>query len=308
MLGEPWDPVVQKDVWHFADHTGDVVASADRTALAKLAAAEKVAHQVFPGFWRLESVHHDGKAEHAAAGLSIDQADAIRTATGLLGPALAIVDQRTHAIMDRQTAVWYLKRIEEHMDQQGGTRGAALAGALRRQASDLLAFHFALSEGIDPWRQLALAHFGDVAVADYFERQIARAWLLARDLINGRESRTAAAAAKGHLAALCKNDPVAADLAADLDELLEGVVRTSSAVECVNSILRAYLWGRRHFKCRRTAQNWLNLLVLWHNMRIFKRGKRVNASPFEMAGVVVRGPDGQPTQDWLTALGYAEAA
>lgn len=87
-----------------------------------------------------------------------------------------------------------------------------------------------------------MAHFGEVAVADYFERQIARAWRLARDQINGRKSRTAVAAAKGHLAALCQNDPAAADLAADLTERLEGVVRTSSAVECVNSILRAYLW------------------------------------------------------------------
>ena len=308
LLGEPWDPIVQKDVWHFSHHAGGVVAKADRIALAKLAAAEKIAHEVSPGCWRLANVRYDGKAEHAAAGLSIDHADVIRTAAGLLGPALAIVDQRTNAIMDRQTAVWYLKRIEEYMDQQGGPRGAELAGALRRQAANLLSFHMTLSEEIEPWRRLAMAHFGDVAVTDYFERQVARVWRMTRDQTNGRKSRTATAVAKGHLAALCHNDPAAADLAADLNEILEGVVRTSSAVECVNSILRGYLWGRRHFKCRRTAQNWLNLLVLWHNMRTFQRGKRVSASPFELAGVVVRGPDGQPTTDWLTALGYAEAA
>jgi len=42
-------------------------------------------------------------------------------------------------------------------------------------------------------------------------------------------------------------DPSAEDLAAALHDLLDATVRTSAASENVNSILRAYLWGRRYF-------------------------------------------------------------
>lgn len=90
--------------------------------------------------------------------------------------------------------------------------------------------------------------------------------------------------------------------------VLDRSVRASSAVECVNGILRQFLAQRRHIHDRRRAQRWLDLLILWHNMRPFERGKREGHSPFEMAGVTVHGPDGQPTDDWLRALGYAAAA
>ncbi len=43
-------------------------------------------------------------------------------------------------------------------------------------------------------------------------------------------------------------------------------------------------------------------------MRVFQRGKRAGKSPYQLAGVRVAGPDGQPTNDWLVALGYAAAA
>jgi hypothetical protein len=95
----------------------------------------------------------------------------------------------------------------------------------------------------------------------------------------------------------CEFDPDAQCLADDLAAALDGTVRTSSACENVNSILRAYLWGRRAFKNRRTAQNWLNLLILFYNLHIFQRGKRKGDSPFDLAGVVVHAPDGQPTTD-----------
>ncbi len=130
-----------------------------------------------------------------------------------------------------------------------------------------------------------------------------------RAVTNGhRHRRDSARRAAAHVQALCHADPVAQHLAECLHVLLDGTVRTSAASENVNSILRAYLWGRRHFRDRRTAQNWLNLLVLWYNLQIFERGKRAGTTPFQLAGVTVRRPDGQPTDNWLEALGYATAA
>jgi len=146
-------------------------------------------------------------------------------------------------------------------------------------------------------------------VVDLFERDAARAWRLQRAVASGHDRlRPADGKAAAHVQALCHGDAEAGRPAQALHSLLDGTIRISSASETVNSILRANLWGRRCFRCRRTTQNWLNLLVLWHSTRVFARGKRAGKSPFQLAGVTVRARDGIPTDDWLTALGYPQAA
>ena len=45
-------------------------------------------------------------------------------------------------------------------------------------------------------------------------------------------------------------------------------------------------------------QNYLNLFTLWHNMRVYQRGKRQGQSPYQRAGIQL------PTDDWLELLGF----
>ena len=57
----------------------------------------------------------------------------------------------------------------------------------------------------------------------------------------------------------------------------------------------------RHFSapnnCRK--QSFLNLFILWHNMRVFeKRAKRAGKSPFQWAGIDLG------ESDWLNLLGF----
>lgn len=63
--------------------------------------------------------------------------------------------------------------------------------------------------------------------------------------------------------------------------------------ECINSLLRPFLRGRKS-----TDQQCLELFRFLHNVRPFSRGKRAHHSPAELAGLVV--PD-----DPLTPLGLA---
>jgi len=63
--------------------------------------------------------------------------------------------------------------------------------------------------------------------------------------------------------------------------------------ECVNSLLRPMLDGRKH-----TDQGCLELFHFLHNTRPFKRGKREGNSPAQLADLHV--PD-----DPLTLLGLA---
>lgn len=308
LLGAPFAPMIQKDVWHLTRQARQTVRDADRIALTRLAAAERKAKRLSPTFM----VIHDAngyEAAHERSDRAIATADAIRAAVDLLPEALAIVDRRTNRVLDHDTAAWYLAAIAQHLIGTDSDLAEALAGTIKRQTAELLCFHGYLDGALGTWRERALAHFAEPELVDLFERDVARAWRLRRAVTNGRYPLKAVARkAAQHAQALCHGDPDAAGLAEDLDDLLDGTIRTSSASENVNSILRAYLWGRRYFPTRRTAQHWLNLLVLWHNMRVFERGKRAGKSPFQRAGVKVYAPDGRPTDDWLVALGYAAAA
>jgi hypothetical protein len=55
--------------------------------------------------------------------------------------------------------------------------------------------------------------------------------------------------------------------------------RTSSTIECLNSLLRPYLNGRKQ-----VAQGFLELFRFFHNTHRFVRGQRADSSPLELAG------------------------
>ena len=67
--------------------------------------------------------------------------------------------------------------------------------------------------------------------------------------------------------------------------------RTSSAIECLNSLLRPYLNGRKQ-----VSQGFLDLFRFFHNTHRFVRGLRAGFTPLELAG-------GPTIADPLTFLG-----
>jgi hypothetical protein len=66
--------------------------------------------------------------------------------------------------------------------------------------------------------------------------------------------------------------------------------------ECVNSLLRPFLDGRKQ-----TDQGCLDLFRFWHNVHPFERGKRAGHSPAQLVGIDV-------PADVLTLLGLAPKA
>jgi hypothetical protein len=67
-----------------------------------------------------------------------------------------------------------------------------------------------------------------------------------------------------------------------LNEVLSRSWRGSMLAECVNSLLRPILDGRKH-----TDQGSLELFRFLHNARPFRRGKRANHSPAQLVGLDV---------------------
>lgn len=82
------------------------------------------------------------------------------------------------------------------------------------------------------------------------------------------------------LAARLSKDPVAAY--ARVSEVLEHVLRCSSAVECLNSIVR--MQQARH---RNLSQPMLDLKRLYWNCRPFREGKRAEKCPYQLLGAVL---------------------
>jgi hypothetical protein len=76
-----------------------------------------------------------------------------------------------------------------------------------------------------------------------------------------------------------------------VDEVLRQVVRASSAVECVNSVVRMHQARHRH-----VSQDMLDLKRLYWNCRAFRHGKRRGGCPYELLGLKL------PTADWWTLL------
>lgn len=78
-----------------------------------------------------------------------------------------------------------------------------------------------------------------------------------------------------------------------LSQILDRSWRGSMLAECVNSLLRPVLDGRKH-----TDQGCLELFRFLHNVHTFERGKRAGHSPAQLVGLDV-------PEDALTLLGLA---
>ena len=84
----------------------------------------------------------------------------------------------------------------------------------------------------------------------------------------------------------------------ELMHILDAAGHTNSINECINSILKPFLHSRQSFRNLATLQAYLDLFVLWYNMRPIQRGKRQGQSPFQMAGIQT------DSDDWLALLGF----
>jgi hypothetical protein len=76
-----------------------------------------------------------------------------------------------------------------------------------------------------------------------------------------------------------------------VDALLRHAVRASSAVECVNSVVRMHQGRHRH-----VSQGLLDLKRLYWNCRVFREGKRKGKSPYDLLGLHL------PSSDWWQLL------
>ena len=292
------DAAIQRDTWHPQYDVSRVVGDLCREARKNEKVAAKLEKQLTTRKWTdavfdewVSLVEHSEDIRY--------QIEQLRFWQDCLRDACEIVDLCSGEIRNSAINRWLLDETLQGLGQLTHPRIQKFTKKLAAQAPDLLTFLAGLLQPLQDWRTRTAQHFPDPNWVTFFQSAVARLWRLEHALRNGHQQcQTDLNQIHQQVAELIADDPIAHTLAQDLLNILERVVRTSSAAEAINSVLRPYFNGRRESTDQTSRQLFLNLFALWFNMHTFDRGPRKNKSPYQLAGIDLG------THDWLTLLGY----
>jgi hypothetical protein len=291
------DAAIQKDVWHPLTDVRKVIQDVEREALRKLEVADHLEKRLRKA-WD-ETLFAKWVEVDTQMNALLAQSHQLSLLRGYLWDAVELVDGRSGEIRSRAINQWLAEEALKEMKQLSHERIHKLATRLEDVLPDILTF----LDGIDPplasWQARAEAHFCNPTWAACFQASVARLWRLEQAVRNGQQRfRKAVIEAQHWLALWIETNPAVQALAEQLLSLLESTVRTSSAAETINSVLRPYLDRRRECTDLVSRQLFLNLFVLWFNLHPFERGPRKGKSPYELAGIDLG------STDWLSLLGF----
>jgi hypothetical protein len=291
---------VQKDLWHIQRDGGQLCLDLERSAFGatrQVMALEKKLRKawkddLFSQYVTAVETEEKRYEQHAAFVTWFDH----------LCDALEIVDLPSGAIRDKATNQWLLDESLNAMAAIEHGRVQKWLRTLRRYQTQILTWMDWLEPTLDAFQTQLAQVIEHPLTQSQFMRLVAKEWRLRQAFTNGhRHLSTAARTTTAMLhSVLADMQPLVA-LAQQLSDLLDAACRTSSLVESLNGLLKQFLHNRRSFPRVEHLQNYLNLFTLWHNMRVFQRGKRQGMSPFQRAGIQM------DTDDWLTLLGYHPA-
>jgi hypothetical protein len=291
------DVPVQKDIWHIQRDGSQVLRDLERAAFRATRQVIKLEKQLLKQW---DDNLFDEKYVPAVMKeeLCYDQHADFGEWLSHLIDALELVDWRSGETRDRAINEWLLEETLTAMSDIDQFRVQKWVKTLRRHQSQLLTSLDWLEASLRPYRK-QLAQIIPDDQQESFIRAVARHWRLQQALINGHRSfHQPGQDAKVTLQSLVANDSQRRQMVEKLLSLLDASCRTSSMIEGINGLLKQFLHNHQAFRSPETLQLYLNLFVLWHNMRVFERGKRQGKSPYQLAGIDLG------TDDWLALLGY----
>ncbi|MEI6225366.1 MAG: hypothetical protein WCS72_11455 [Deltaproteobacteria bacterium] len=291
------------DLAHLPCHVGDwfhplllaglVAAQYERRAYAALAQQYQREEQIWQARTakRLENHWRKWEAEQAAAAQAIATYDQWRLLRLRLRALAAQFDWTTGCVSNPGRVQADLLALAEELDPWAqGTQAKDLVSLLRHQAQALTAALPLLQQALIPLQQA----WGEAAT-----HVVCRLWQALQDWAfpfwTPEQRRQLEHAITESLA--WASTHLGAHLEV-LQHLVAAILaqwpRTSSAIECLNSLLRPFLNGRKQ-----VAQGFLELFRFYHNTHPFVRGPRLGHSPLELAG-------GPRIEDPLAFLGLGE--
>lgn len=205
----------------------------------------------------------------------------------VLREQLSVVDE-TGRLRERGEAEGEIATALELFDTLGSASLSKAVAKTRRALPDLLAY-------FDVAQTVVTALVRELPIAPTTFRQVCRAhhWYTRAITAKTPEGRQPCQGAERALLEQAAKDPWYTDaIQRHMYDRLDDVVQSSSLVECVNSIVRPYLNTTRN----QVTQEFLNLIMFYHNHRRYRAGKRAHHTPMEL---LTRQP--QET-DWLQLL------
>lgn len=291
------DVPVQKDVWHIQRDGSQVLRDLERAAFRATKQVVKLEAQLLKAW---DETLFDEKYVPAVMKEErrYDQHAAFAEWVSHFVDALELVDWRSGEIRDPAINEWLLEESLTAMTAIDHPRLQKWVKTLRRHQSQLLTGLDWLATSLQSYRE-QLSQVVSDDQQESFLQIVARHWRLQQALINGHRSfRQQAQEAAVAFESLIANGSQRRQMAEKLLDLLNAACRTSSMMEGVNGLLKQFLHNHQAFRSPETLQLYLNLFVLWHNMRVFQRGKRQGKSPYQLAGI------DPGADDWLSLLGY----
>lgn len=292
----------QKDIWHIQRDGATIRRALERAAYRAMTKVIDLEKQL------LKEWGDDLFTEKYIPAVTKEMAtiachDQFETWLNYLHDALALVDIRSGEIRDSATSQWFLEEILTGMEQIEQKQVEKFVKTLRNHQPQLLTFLDWIATALAAYDARLTACIPDTQARLQFIQAVARSWLLDQKLINGhRQWHPEAQKAASLVKSVTDTDVALAEFALSLRQILDASGRTSSLIESINSLLKSFFRNRKGFKNQETMQAFLNLFVLWHNMRVYDpRCKRGGKSPFQLAGIDLG------TDDWLTLLGYPPA-
>lgn len=289
---------VQKDAWHLQRAGSRVRLFLEKAAYRAMGQVIKLEKQLVKAWdaTLFEQHYLPAVLQEAHA---IAHHDAFAVWLGHLCDAFELVAGRSGEIRDLATATWLLDESLTALSSIDQPRVQGFVKTLRNHQPQLLTALTWLEAALPGLRQAVAEHLPDLDDQKRFERTVARHWRLRQALINGHSRlRPQADQAQADLNSLIADDVTSDRLAARLLQILDSTTRTSSLIECINGLLKSFLNNRQCFQDQETMQAYLDLFVLWHNMRPYQRGKRRGQSPYQSAGI------DPGCNDWLELLGF----
>lgn len=289
---------VQKDSWHIQRDGAQVSRDLERAAFRATRQVLKLEKQLLKQ-WDDRLFEEQYIPAVAKEERLYEQHDHFAQWLAHLNDALELVDWRSGEIRERPTNEWLLTETLTAMAQIDQPRVQKWVKTLRRHQGQLLTSLDWLAGSLKPFQAQLAQVLPQPQLQQAFCRTVARVWRLRQALLNGHaQFQSQAQKAEATLQALWADLSDLSPLADRLLSLLDAACRTSSLIENINGLLQQFLHHHRAFRDLDTLQAYLNLFTLWHNMRVFERGKRQGKSPYQIAGI------DPGTDDWLSLIGY----
>ena len=292
---------VQKDLWHLERDGGQLGRDLERSAFQATKRVLTLEARLRKA-WCDDLFFNEYIPAVAAEEKRYAQHDEFVTCFSHLCDALEIVDLPSGAIRDHSTNAWLLEEALRAMSNIDEARVQQWVKTLRRHQAQLLTWMTWLTSALAGFQKQLAQVLEHPLAQTQFIQLVAKQWRLRQALVNGqRHWQPAADRTAAMLQCVTAGSPALAALAQRLADILDAACRTSSLVECINGMLKQFLHNRRSFASADAMQTYLNLFTLWHNMRVYQRGKRQGQSPYQRAGIQLH------TDDWLELLGFAAA-